>query len=410
MGRVVALLCWHACAAFQGAHPSRGARRLALRAAKEPYGALRCRQTPGVVLIDGDNCRGKSRWQFSAAELSSRVVAAARRSSFGAEGVDTVLFLDHGERRDCFAVEGCGVAFAGRRSTADDAIVDAVEWWLERNVSVVVVTSDYGLRQRATYLAARGARAGRFGASSKAGDVVRFVASEALVDAFEGEDAPLPARSFEAPFERALDRLATHVLTAPASVRARLKRRNGQRRPSQPVGSPLGNEQTWMRVVMAEKLRWLLAQAEPDGCSDRLGAFRSDFSDPTDERDAPSVVLQHPLSDRKHRHELLRFADALRRPPAGDDDDEKTDDDQADAPAVPPVPASTNLAGNRRLRRSTRRKAKRLRDARGTNLKEATKLKGPPTKALLADRDDLERALRAWLRDEEEAVASHAEI
>ena len=67
---------------------------------KDLYAALRCRESPGVVLIDGDNCRGKSRWSYSAAELCSRVGRAAAREVFGGDGVDTVLFLDHGDARN----------------------------------------------------------------------------------------------------------------------------------------------------------------------------------------------------------------------------------------------------------------------------------------------------------------------
>ena len=126
--------------------------------ATDPYRALKNRHSPGVVLIDGDNCRGKSRWQFSAADMSSRVLAAAAGDKFGGAGVDCVLFLDHGEARECVVRDGGAVAFAGRRATADDVMVDAVEWWLDRGRSVVVVTSDFGLRQRATYHAARFAR------------------------------------------------------------------------------------------------------------------------------------------------------------------------------------------------------------------------------------------------------------
>ena len=290
--------------------------------ATDPYRALKNRHSPGVVLIDGDNCRGKSRWQFSAADMSSRVLAAAAGGRFGGSGVDAVLFLDHGEARECVVRDGGAVAFAGRRATADDVMVDAVEWWLDRGRSVVVVTSDFGLRQRANYHAARFARGN--GPGGKASDHVRFVAAEALVEAFEGEAPPAP-RAYERPFADALDRLADHVLTAPSSVRARKRRRAGRRAPGDVVGSPLGKEQTWMRVVMAEKLRWLLRTAgdAPRACDGELVAFQAAFRDDDDDGDdAPPKVLQHRLTDKKHRHELLRFADALRRPRTEDGDDE----------------------------------------------------------------------------------------
>ena len=373
--------------------------------ATDPYRALKNRHSPGVVLIDGDNCRGKSRWQFSAADMSSRVLAAAAGGRFGGSGVDAVLFLDHGEARECVVRDGGAVAFAGRRATADDVMVDAVEWWLDRGRSVVVVTSDFGLRQRANYHAARFARGN--GPGGKASDHVRFVAAEALVEAFEGE-APPPPRAYERPFADALDRLAEHVLTAPSSVRARKRRRAGQRAPKDIVGSPLGKEQTWMRVVMAEKLRWLLRTAgdAPRACDGELVAFQAAFRDDDDDGDdAPPKVLQHRLTDKKHRHELLRFADALRRPRREDGGDEAA---APVATAVPEPPRETNPANNRRLRRSTRRKAKRLQDVRGVAAAAASDA-GPKTKALLADRDDLERALRAWIRSDDDDAGVAAE-
>ena len=58
--------------------------------------------------------------------------------------------LDHGERRDCFVHQqgAYATAFAGRKATADDAIVDCVEHFLEHNRTLTVVTSDFGLRAR----------------------------------------------------------------------------------------------------------------------------------------------------------------------------------------------------------------------------------------------------------------------
>ena len=89
-------------------------------------------------------------------------------------------------------------------------------------------------------------------------------------------------------------------------MRARMRRRA---RPPLVEGSPLGNEQTWMRVVLAERLRWILARdaAAPTG---PLAEFANWFAEAEDLEDAPRV-LTHRLTDRKHRHELLRFADAL---------------------------------------------------------------------------------------------------
>ena len=109
------------------------------------------------MIIDGDNCRGKSKWRLSAAAVDAAAAAAHARGLLGQE---TILMLDHGERRDCFVTEpgAYATAFAGRRGTADDAIVDCVEHFLEHNRTLTVVTSDFGLRARASYVAARAIR------------------------------------------------------------------------------------------------------------------------------------------------------------------------------------------------------------------------------------------------------------
>ena len=103
------------------------------------------RPRPGdVVLIDGDNCRGKSKWRLSAAAVDA---AAASAHARGLLGQEAVLMLDHGERRDCFVHQqgAYATAFAGRKATADDAIVDCVEHFLENNRTLTVVTSDFAI-------------------------------------------------------------------------------------------------------------------------------------------------------------------------------------------------------------------------------------------------------------------------
>ena len=89
-----------------------------------------------ILLVDGDNVRGKAGWMWSAAELAEEV----DELSF-ALGGRVVLFIDHGERRCAVSRGNCTLAFAGPRGSADDAMVDAVEFLLERGESVTLVTS-----------------------------------------------------------------------------------------------------------------------------------------------------------------------------------------------------------------------------------------------------------------------------
>ena len=378
-----------AAAAF--APPTRPPRRqAALRAETQAPSWKALRPRPGdVVLIDGDNCRGKSKWRLSAAAVDA---AAASAHARGLLGQEAVLMLDHGERQDCF-VSSSGAyatAFAGRKATADDAIVDCVEHFLENNRTLTVVTSDFGLRARASYVAARAIRgAPESGRRRSPETLVRFARSEAFADAALA-DATIEPGAHAAAFDAAVDRLAKHVLTAPSSMRARMRRRA---RPPLVEGSPLGNEQTWMRVVLAERLRWLLARdaAAPTG---PLADFANWFTEEADLEDAPKV-LTHRLTDRKHRHELLRFADALRRPPPPDIVEEPVEavEEREDKEAR----AAVTVAGNRRLRRK-RRKRERARKLEGVERGAGASARAS-AKKLLAESDELEAALRGWLRD-----------
>ncbi|CAH0365464.1 unnamed protein product [Pelagomonas calceolata] len=365
-------------------------RQSALHAETQAPSWKALRPRPGdVVIIDGDNCRGKSKWRLSAADVDA---AAAGAHARGLLGQETILMLDHGERRDCF-VSSSGAyatAFAGRRGTADDAIVDCVEHFLAHNRTLTVVTSDFGLRARASYVAARAIRgAPEAGRRRSPETLVRFARSEAFADAALA-DATIVQGAHAAAFDEAVDRLAKHVLTAPSSMRARMRRRA---RPPLVEGSPLGNEQTWMRVVLAERLRWLLARdaAAPRG---PLADFANWFAEEADPDDAPRV-LTHRLTDRKHRHELLRFADALRRPPPPDIVEEavEEEEDREEKEAR----AAVMVAGNRRLRRK-RRKRERARKLEGVERGAGASARAS-AKKLLAESDELEAALRGWLRD-----------
>ena len=100
--------------------------------------------TADLVLIDGDNVRGKTAFAVSAQSLlaQTRTFAATQ---------DAVLYIDHGLAAECLAVEdNLRVVFAGTAQSADDCIVRDVAFLLEENptLSVSVVTSDSGLIAR----------------------------------------------------------------------------------------------------------------------------------------------------------------------------------------------------------------------------------------------------------------------
>ena len=111
--------------------------------------------------------------------------------------------------------------------------------------------------------------------------------------------------------------------------------------------------------------------------------------------DAPRV-LTHRLTDRKHRHELLRFADALRRPPPPDIVEEAVEAEEEDR-GEKEARAAVMVAGNCRLRRK-RRKRERARKLEGVERGAGASARAS-AKKLLAESDELEAALRGWLRD-----------
>ena len=106
-------------------------------------------------------------------------------------------------------------------------------------------------------------------------------------------------------------------------------------------------------------------------------------------------VLTHRLTDRKHRHELLRFADALRRPPPPDIVEEAVEAEEEEGEKE--ARAAVMVAGNRRLRRK-RRKRERARKLEGVERGAGASARAS-AKKLLAESDELEAALRGWLRD-----------
>ena len=135
--------------------------------------------TADLVLIDGDNVRGKTAFAVSAQSL------LAQTRTFSTTQ-DSVLYIDHGLSAECLAVEDkLRVVFAGTAQSADDCIVRDVAYLLEENpsLSVSVVTSDSGLISRCRKAARARGRNGRLDICGS----VRF--AETVLDEAIGADA-----------------------------------------------------------------------------------------------------------------------------------------------------------------------------------------------------------------------------
>ena len=109
----------------------------------------------GVLIIDGDNVRGKSGFQISHASLLARTARWAKR-----RGLDgrTVLLVDHGSQSSAFhlpRMAGMAVAFSGTSASADDVAARDVGWFNQRGHAVVLVTADSGLADRCRRAATR---------------------------------------------------------------------------------------------------------------------------------------------------------------------------------------------------------------------------------------------------------------
>lgn len=101
---------------------------------------------PGaVVLIDCNNVRGQTKFAISQEELSDMAEAWAK-----AHKVTCLLVYDHGVDMLAWQTShSTALAFSGPRQTADDLIVETLEFLVTRlNKYVFVATSDGGLRDR----------------------------------------------------------------------------------------------------------------------------------------------------------------------------------------------------------------------------------------------------------------------
>lgn len=342
------------------------------------YAATAC------VLVDGNNVRGLNGFRWSAPRLHALVRAWARAN--GLEG-RVVVVWDHGACPCAFAADGIGLAFAGPRATADDVIAAQTGAILDAGVQRVwVATSDRELVYRAM---AAGSGAGQSERARvrviSSADFAALVAGpeEApamfALDAAVGVGAPAPGSSEQlgAAYGRSEGELRERaaVLQPP---RLRLKaRRQRQRRGRAPGGiSALGQsfkEKTWHRVVLAERLRRLLAAGGQQGQGGGEGAgqawlarYVGGYNAARSEGAvAPRPLLDDRRLDGEGRAHLLRFAKALRDAADGEPPDGGAEEGggadvivvgatEALAPAAPYAPKPKRTRRERRVLRSSR--------------------------------------------------------
>ena len=99
-----------------------------------------------VILIDGDNVRGKTAFKASKESLAHDLDIWTNRIGLQ----DRVcLMYDHGNEHEAFSYGALSICFSGPGRSADDVIARDVVW-LQRNFncSIVVVTADTGLKTR----------------------------------------------------------------------------------------------------------------------------------------------------------------------------------------------------------------------------------------------------------------------
>ena len=101
----------------------------------------------GILMIDGDNVRGKSLFGLSHSSLLART---ARWSAKNELSGNVVLLVDHGTLPSSYHLPGMGVsiAFSGPKLSADDVAARDVPWFHARGHDVMLVTADSGLAMR----------------------------------------------------------------------------------------------------------------------------------------------------------------------------------------------------------------------------------------------------------------------
>ena len=110
----------------------------------------------GVLLIDGDNVRGKSLFGLSHASLLARTARWSARNKLSG---NVVVLVDHGTLPSAYhlpSLASVAIAFSGPQLSADDVAARDVAWFHARGHDLMLVTADSGLAQRCRRAAANG--------------------------------------------------------------------------------------------------------------------------------------------------------------------------------------------------------------------------------------------------------------
>ena len=183
-------------------------------------------QSGGVLLVDGDNTRGKSAFSLSHEALVARTARWASRC--GLEG-RLVVLIDHGSSPTAFHLPqlgGAAVAFSGPADSADDVAARDVGWFHRRGHDVMLVTADSGLIQRCR--------------RSASGRSLVVAPPQALIAAIGHDSTRAPARppsSAAPPSSLALDEAHLAALESEMRARAAVTRAQRQVRPRVPASA-----------------------------------------------------------------------------------------------------------------------------------------------------------------------------
>ena len=100
----------------------------------------------GVIVLDGDNIRGKTKFTISKEQLCDDVIKWS--DSIGLSN-RVILVFDHGSKHQAYYCNGIIIVFSGSRKSGDDIIARDIRWLQSvLNVDTIVITEDLLLRRR----------------------------------------------------------------------------------------------------------------------------------------------------------------------------------------------------------------------------------------------------------------------
>ena len=111
-----------------------------------------------ILIVDGENVRGKSLFQLSHTQLMARLARWSARHKLADR---VVLLVDHGTQPSAFHLPrlgGLSVVFSGPTLSAGDVAARDLEWLHGRGHDVLLVTADSGLAQRCRLAGRAGSR------------------------------------------------------------------------------------------------------------------------------------------------------------------------------------------------------------------------------------------------------------